>query len=77
MENRERQILSEIMDMMASIRSQLEILDEKMAQLQEAVGQEDADETPIDLDLDEPVEVADESADVVEEVKHEDVEQGL
>ena len=77
MENRERQILSEIMDMMASIRSQLEILDEKMAQLQEAVGQEDADETPIDLDLDEPVEVADESADVVEEVKHEEVVEDL
>ncbi len=53
MENKERQILSEIMDMMASIRSQLEILDEKMAQLQQAVGQEDVDETPIDLDIDD------------------------
>ena len=53
MENKERQILSEIMDMMASIRSQLEILDAKMAQLQLAVGQEDADETPIDLDIDD------------------------
>ena len=53
MENRERQILSEIMDMMASIRSQLEILDEKMVQLQQAVRQEDVDETPIDLDIDD------------------------
>lgn len=53
MENKERQILSEIMDMMASIRSQLEILDAKMAQLQLSVGQEDADETPIDLDIDD------------------------
>ena len=77
MENRERQILSEIMDMMASIRSQLEILDEKMAQLQQAVGQEDADDTPIDLDLDEPVEVADESVEVVEEVKEEEVVEDL
>ena len=76
MENRERQILSEIMDMMASIRSQLEILDEKMAQLQQAVGQEDVDETPIDLDIDdlmdepvevEPEEVSDESVEVTDE----------
>ena len=76
MENRERQILSEIMDMMASIRSQLEILDEKMAQLQQAVGQEDMDETPIDLDIDdlmdepvevEPEEVSDESVEVTDE----------
>ena len=76
MENRERQILSEIMDMMASIRSQLEILDEKMEQLQQAVRQEDVDETPIDLDLDdlmddpvevEPEEVSDESVEVTDE----------
>ena len=76
MENRERQILSEIMDMMASIRSQLEILDEKMAQLQQAVRQEDVDETPIDLDIDdlmdepvevEPEEVSDESVEVTDE----------
>ena len=31
MENKESQILSEIMEMMASIRSQLELLDAKMA----------------------------------------------
>ena len=76
MENRERQILSEIMDMMASIRSQLEILDEKMVQLQQAVRQEDVDETPIDLDIDdimdgpvevEPEEVSDESVEVTDE----------
>ena len=52
MENRERQILSEIMDMMASIRSQMDILEEKMVQLQQTVGQEDMDMTPIDLDID-------------------------
>lgn len=53
MENKERQILSEIMDLMASVRSQLEQLDAKMAQLQQIVGQEDMDQTPIDLDLDD------------------------
>ena len=63
MENKESQILSEIMEMMASIRSQLELLDAKMALLQQTVGQEDMDMTPIDLDIDdvpdisEPVEV--------------------
>ena len=53
MENKESQILSEIMDMMASIRSQLELLDAKMAQLQQTVGQGDEDVTPIDLDIDD------------------------
>lgn len=51
MENKERQILSEIKDMMASIRSQLEVLDAKMAELQQVVDQDDADVVPIDLDL--------------------------
>ena len=53
MENKERQILSEIMDLMASVRSQLELLDAKMAELQQVVGQEDMDMTPIDLDIDD------------------------
>ena len=39
MENKERQILSEIMDLMTSVRSQLELLDAKMAQLQQLVQQ--------------------------------------
>ena len=52
MENKERQILSEIMDMMASIRSQLELLDAKVAELQLVAAQEDDDMAPIDLDLD-------------------------
>ena len=57
MENREQQILSEIKSMMASIRSQLELLDAKMAELQQVVDPEDFDSTPIDLDIDmtEPV----------------------
>ena len=53
MENKERQILSEIMDLMTSVRSQLELLDAKMAQLQQLVGQGDTDVTPIDLDIDD------------------------
>lgn len=57
MENKERQILSEIKEMMASIRSQLEILDAKMAELQQAVDQEDADVVPIDLDLGDDLQV--------------------
>ena len=53
MENKEQQILSEIKAMMASIRSQLELLDAKMAELQQAVGQEDEEMVPIDLELDD------------------------
>ena len=52
MENKERLILSEIMNMMASIRSQLELLDAKVAELQLVAAQEDEDMAPIDLDLD-------------------------
>ena len=52
MENKERQILSEIMDMMASVRSQIELLEAKVAELQLIAGQEDDDMAPIDLDLD-------------------------
>jgi len=43
--------------MMASIRSQLEVLDAKMAELQQVVDQEDADVVPIDLDLDDDLQV--------------------
>jgi len=53
MENKEQQILSEIKAMMASVRSQLELLDAKMAELQQAVGQEDGEMVPIDLELDD------------------------
>lgn len=59
MENREQQILSEIKTMMASIRSQLELLDAKMAELQQTVEPEDIEITPIDLDiLEEPLDSA-------------------
>ena len=53
MENKERQILSEIMDMMASLRSQMEALDAKIVELQQSVIQDDEDMTPIDLDIDD------------------------
>lgn len=53
MENKERQILSEIMDMMASLRSQMEALDAKIVELQQSVTQDDEDMTPIDLDIDD------------------------
>lgn len=72
MENKELQILSEIKDLMTSLRSQMELLEIKFAQLQHVAGQEDEDVTPIDLDLDdmmvEPVDEIPEIEDVVEPV---------
>lgn len=55
MENREQQILSEIKVMMESIRTQLELLDAKMVELQQCVDPEDFDNDPIELDIDVPV----------------------
>ncbi len=52
MENREQQILSEIKSMMASIRSQLELLDAKMAELQQVVDPEEFEAESVDLDID-------------------------
>lgn len=72
MENKELQILSEIKDLMASLRAQMELLETKIAQLQHVAGQEDDDMIPIDLDLDdimvEPVDEIPEIEDVVEPV---------
>ena len=50
MENREQQILAEIKVMMGTIRSQLELLDAKMAELQQCVDPEvfDEDDLPFD-----------------------------
>ena len=53
MENRQQQILSEIKDMMASIRVQLEQLDAKMAELQYEVDPQEFTTEPIDLTLDD------------------------
>lgn len=67
MENREQQILSEIKDMMGTIRTQLELLDAKMAELQQCVDPEDFDNNPIELDIDD-IEAAEQpDADVVED----------
>ncbi len=54
MENREQEILSEIKTMMASIRSQLEILDAKMAELQQVVTLEEYETEAVDIDIDLP-----------------------
>ena len=56
MENKEQQILSEIKSMMASIRSQLERLDAKMAELQQVVDPENFEADSVDINIDEPVE---------------------
>ena len=53
MENREQEILSEIKSMMASIRSQLEILDAKMAELQQVVDPEGFEANSINIEIDE------------------------
>jgi hypothetical protein len=53
MENREQQILSEIKSMMGTIRTQLELLDAKMAELQQCVDPEDFDNNPIELELED------------------------
>ena len=57
MENKEQQILSEIKSMMASIRSQLERLDAKMAELQQVVDPENFEADSVDINIDEPIEV--------------------
>ena len=56
MENREQQILSEIKAMMGTIRSQLELLDAKMVELQQCVDPEEFDNNPIEVDIDLSVE---------------------
>ena len=53
MENRQQQILSEIQEMMSSIRSQLEKLDAKMAELQQSVDPQGVAAMPIDLEIDD------------------------
>ena len=50
MENNHKQILSEIKDMMASIRRQIEQLDLKMAELQQTVESQESDTVMLELD---------------------------
>ena len=52
MENKEQQILSEIKAMMATIRQQMEMLDAKMAELQQMSRIEGEEVAPIVLDID-------------------------
>ena len=52
MENKQRQILSEINDMAASIRGQLELLENKILELDQLLGVE-PETTPIEVDLDD------------------------
>ena len=73
MENREQQILSEIKSMMASIRSQLERLDAKMAELQQAVDPEEFDTAPIDIEIDEIVPVAEASVEESQTVEVQEI----
>ena len=92
MENREQQILSEIRQMILSMRTQLDMLEDRLSQLGYSVDYEVVDDTPIDLDIDEsflmedlssnedfPVEesVDSQSDEVVEEVVEEVIEDVL
>ncbi len=53
MENRQKQILSEIQEMMSAIRMQLEKLDVKIAEFQQVADIEGVEAAPIDLEIDE------------------------
>ena len=53
MENRQQQILSEIQELMASVRSQLEKLDAKMQEFQQFADPQGDMAMPIDIDIDE------------------------
>lgn len=72
MENREQQILSEIKQLMNSVRMQLEQLDTKMAELQQMYDPQEFESEPIDLgvfplDLDDDTALEPETEEVVEE----------
>ena len=68
MENREQQILSEIKEMMASIRIQLEKLDDKMAELQQVVDPEGVATMPIDIEISDEHLVEEPQVVVVQEI---------
>ena len=53
MENRQQQILSEIQELMSSVRSQLEKLDAKMQEFQQSIDPQGDMAMPIDIDIDE------------------------
>ena len=70
MENREYQILSEIREMISSVRAQLDALEAKVAQLSQDAVTEVLDDTPIDLDIEDvfdDIPVVEPAAETVEE----------
>ena len=70
MENREYQILSEIREMISSVRAQLDTLEAKVAQLSQEAVTEVVDDTPIDLDIEDvfdDIPVVEPAAETVEE----------
>jgi hypothetical protein len=68
MENREQQILSEMTSLIESIKSQLAVLEEKLAQITQTPVQEDYDMVPIDLEIVEDEAVVGVDEDLVEDV---------
>ena len=72
MENRQQQILSEIKEMMSSIRKQLELLDAKMAEFQYEVDPQEFTMDSIDLSLDD-LPIAEQTPEVVVEQVVEEV----
>ena len=76
MENREYQILSEIREMISSVRAQLDALEAKVAQLSQDAVTEVVDDTPIDLDIEDvfdDIPVVEPAAEADEEVVAETV----
>ena len=71
MENRDQQILSEITSLIESIKSQLAVLEDKLAQINMSPVLEEEDLAPIDLEIIED----DDVADVVEMPVEEPVEE--
>ena len=70
MENREYQILSEIREMISSVRAQLDALEAKVAQLSQDAVTEVIDDTLIDLDIEDvfdDIPVVEPAAETVEE----------
>ena len=53
MENREQQILSEIRQMISSMRDQLDALEARLDQFSQNVEDEEVEEAPIDIDIDD------------------------
>ena len=53
MENREQQILSEIRQMISSMRDQLNVMETRLKDLSQNIEIEDVDETPIDIDIED------------------------